>query len=403
MSESSFQSSAPAAAPPPQSHIPFSARLAFVFGFVMIVAVMGSFTPQIATRLAYSWNIGVERAKLEVARQFLADHPSSEQRIVQVTKAVAPSVVGIHVSTSGSLGSPAAPRSGRGMLTTGGGSGVIVDAQKGYILTNFHVIDDAHYIWVRLSDGRGFNAEIVGYDTSADLAVLRIDADELTDIAWGDSRRAAVGEQVVAIGSPYGLPQTVTSGIISATERYLTSLVARGMRRDLRPIPQDFLQTDAAINAGNSGGPLVNMDGQLIGICTKIISDGLGNSGIGFAIPSFTAERIYEEIISYGEVKHGWLGVELDTVSDFESRQMNQRSPRGAVIRRLVRGNSPAREAGLQNGDIILRWGETEINDPLHLSHLTVLTKPDTKVAAEIFRRGEYLTIEITIGTRPAY
>ena len=395
--------------PPPQRPVPLLARLAFLFGFILIVAVMVAFTPQIAKQIAYSWNIGVERAKLEVAQEFLADNPlaHSQQRVVLVAKAVAPSVVGVHVITSRSPEGSAAVRGGRGgvgMLVSDLGSGVIVDVPEGegYILTNFHVIENALYIFVRLSDGREFEAEVIGRDRSADLAVLRIEADDLTAISWGNSRQVAVGEQVVAIGSPYGLSQTVTSGIISATERYSTTLTARAGRRGVRPIPQDFLQTDAAINPGNSGGPLVDMNGKLIGICTKIVTmNGGGNSGIGFAIPSFTAERIYEEIVSHGEVRHGWLGVELDTVSDFEARRMNQQRPKGAVVRNLFRGSTPAREAGLQNGDIILRWEETEITDPLQLSHLTVLTKPGTKVEVEVFRQGEWLTLEITIGTRP--
>ena len=391
--------------PSPSRERPVSllARLAFIFGSILTVAVMVAFTPQIAKHIAYAWNIGVERAKLDVARQFLADNPLSlsEQRIALVAKAVSPSAVGIHVITSRFYEGAAGLRNGRSMLAADVGSGVIVDAQEGYILTNFHVIENAHFISVRLSDGREFEAEVIGYDRFADLAVLRIDAEHLEALPWGDSRQVAVGEQVVAVGSPFGLHQTVTAGIIGATENYSTMLV-RGTRRGGQPTPQDFLQTDAAINPGNSGGPLVNMNGKLIGICTKIITmDGGGNSGIGFAIPSFTAERIYEEIVSRGEVKHGWIGIDMDRVTAMEARQMEQKKPMGVVVRSLMRGNTPARQAGLQSGDVILRWGETEIVDPLHLTHLTVLSKPGTVVAIEIFRKGELMTLEITIGTRP--
>ena len=375
----------------------------FVLGSILIVASMVLYTPPIAKHIAYSWNIGVERARAEVARQFLADHPLGEQRVVWVARAVAPSVVGLRVISNNALeGYTRRGGRGTGMLVSDIGSGVIVDDREGYILTNYHVIENAYIILVRLSDGREFEAEVVGQDSAADLAVLRIDAEDLEAIPWGDSRQVAVGEQVVAIGSPYGLQQTVTAGIISATERYSATLTARGTRRGARPIPQDFLQTDAAINPGNSGGPLVDMNGKLIGICTKIIAmDGGGNSGIGFAIPSFTAERIYEEIVSFGEVQHGWLGIEMGDVTAFEARQMEQTRPKGVIVTNLIRGHSPARDAGLQRGDIIVRWNETEVNDPLHLAHLTVLTRPGTSVQIEIFRRGVFLTLDIIIGIRP--
>jgi S1-C subfamily serine protease len=291
---------------------------------------------------------------------------------------------------------------GSEILEAGAGSGVIVDAEEGYILTNFHVVADAHVILVRLNDGREIEAEIVGRNRAVDLAVLRIDMEDLVAIPWGDSRQAAVGEQVLAFGSPYGYQQTVTTGIISATERYNDMLVTRGMGR-ARPIPQELLQTDAAINPGNSGGALVDMNGKLIGICTAIIStDRGGSSGISFAIPSFTAKQIYEEIVSRGETKYGWIGIgRLENVTSYEARLMNQKKPMGAIIRGFGRRASPAKEAGLQERDIILRWGETKITNALHLIHLVTLTKPGTKETVEVFRDGEILTFEITVGVRP--
>jgi S1-C subfamily serine protease len=280
------------------------------------------------------------------------------------------------------------------------GSGVIVDS-RGYILTNHHVVASAQEIRVQLSDGRIVNAELIGQDRVIDLAVLRINANNLRAIDWGDSRNVAVGERVLAIGSPYGLQQTFTAGIVSATERYNAARVIRGPRRSATVFPHAFLQTDAAINPGNSGGALVDMNGKLIGICTSIISaDDGGNSGIGFAIPSFTAKHIYEEIMLFNETRRGWIGVRPDELIWYDAHQIGQERPKGAIIIGFWTG-SPAFTAGLRRNDIILRWGETEIKCPLHLVHLVTLTEPGTIVPVEIFRRGEIFTFEITVGSRP--
>ena len=394
--------------PPEQSpirgnNVSLSERLVFIFGFITVIAITASFTPQMAKKVAYSWNIGVERAKAEVAKEFISENPLPEQRIAWVAKAVAPSVVGIRVYTSGPSEEYSPLRGSRGSIDTDIGSGIIIDAQEGYVLTNYHVIANAYVIYVQLSDGREVEAEIVGRDRWVDFAVLRIAPDDLEAIEWGDSRQIAVGERVLAIGNPYGLQQTVTSGIISATERIQPTQAMQETRRGGNLFSHEYLQTDAAINPGNSGGALVDMDGKLIGICTAIISaDRGGNSGLGFAIPSYTAKNVYDKIVLYGKVKHGWIGAILDPVTPVESRQMDQKKPMGAVVTNFARsGSSPARDAGIQRGDIVLRWGETEINDPLHLIHLITFTEPGTKVMVEIFRKGEHSTLEITVGERP--
>ena len=376
----------------------------FLVGFTLIIAAAVTFTPEIAKKIAYSWNIGAERARAEIARQFLEEHPFPEQRTAMVVRAVTPSVVGIHVIAPRVPDGTSPIRSGPAVLAANVGSGVIVNAQEGHILTNYHVITEAHHIRVLLSDGREAEAEVIGRDRALDLAVLRIVADDLEAITWGDSRQVLVGEQVVAIGSPYGLRQTVTSGIISATERSNPAIVSRGQRRGARQITREFLQTDAAINPGNSGGPLVDMNGRLIGICTAIIAmETGGNSGIGFAIPSFTAERIYEEILVQGEVQHGWLGVVLSDVTLFQARQLHQDRPMGTVIEDFSDRDSPARNAGLQRGDLIVRWGDTVINDTRHFTHLVAITRPGTTASIEIIRDGKTLTLEVTVGTRPTY
>jgi S1-C subfamily serine protease len=402
----------PTIAQPPQISEPphFGQRFAFIVASILIIAVMVAFTPQLAKQIAYAWNIGIEQAKAKAAKQFLQDNPYSEQRIAWVAKAVTPSVVGVRTLESKMPEIPFDARRVRGGLDgfvfgEGTGSGVIIDPLQGYILTNNHVIENAHLIFVRLSDGREVEAKLIGRDSSVDLAVLQIDENDLEAIEWGDSRQVAVGEQVVAIGSPYKLYQTVTSGIISATERLNAPLTVQGIRRGSRLGQNEYLQTDAAINFGNSGGALVDMNGKLIGICTSIISvpndnGGGGNRGIGFAIPSFTAKCIYDEIVSFGKIRHGWIGVRLEDVTSYDAQLMNQKKPTGAVVERFT-GNSPARRARLQVGDVILRWGETEITNSLHLIHLVTLTQPGTTETVEVFRNGEILQRTISVGMRP--
>ena len=388
--------------PPLEKPVSLAGRAAFILGFVLIAGATVLHLPQIAQQIAYSWNIGAERAKAAVSREFLADNPLSAQRISWVAKSVLPGVVGIEVITSQPIDSGRYRRGNPSVLATEIGSGIIVNAEEGHVLTNHHVIEDAQAIYVRLSDGREIEAEVIGGDRLVDFAVLRITADDLEAVPWGDSRQVVVGEQVVAIGSPFGLRQTVTSGIISATERNPTAQAVQRARRWGQPVIHDYLQTDAAINFGNSGGALVDMNGKLIGICTMVITaEHGGSSGIGFAIPSYTAKQIYEKIILYGRVQHGWIGVDIAEVNTNESLQMKQRTPRGAVVRNFSSGDSPARNAGLQRGDIILHWGTTEIKNPLHLIHLVTLTKPETTESIEVYRGGEILKLEITVGERP--
>jgi S1-C subfamily serine protease len=198
-----------------------------------------------------------------------------------------------------------------------------------------------------------------------------------------------VGDQVVAIGNPYGLGQTVTSGIISATERYNP---ISGKTR-----VQEFLQTDAAINPGNSGGGLFNLRGELIGINTMIFSETGGNLGIGFAIPSVLAKKVCEEIIKNGKIQHGWLGIAM---SPAPRRDYEPKTPRGVTVSGFFPA-SPAKDGGMKDGDIILRWSKKEINNPLELSHQIILATPGTTETVEVLRHTEVLQLQITLGTRP--
>ncbi|MDR0338242.1 MAG: trypsin-like peptidase domain-containing protein [Planctomycetaceae bacterium] len=375
-SQTTFRRSFPPPPPASPSSIPYRRRISFLsLGLIFLVGVL--IIPWLAEETVYSLNRGAERAKAEIARQLLAELPEPERRIPWVAKVVAPCVVGIR--TLATIG-----EDGIGMDV---GSGVIVDSQ-GYILTNQHVVANARAIMVRLNDGRVIEAKPIGQDQATDLAILKVRETNLDAITWGDSRQIEVGDQVVAIGNPYNLEQTVTSGIISATERY-NPIPSR------RWIHQAFLQTDAAINPGNSGGALVNLKGELIGINTAIFSETGGNMGIGFAIPSFLAKKVYEEILKYGEMKHGWLGLYMAP-----SPNLQANSPRGVTVTGFL-PQSPARDAGLRIGDIILRWNETDINDPLQLSHLVVLSRPGEKATVEIVRNDKTIKIDIILGVRP--
>src|SRR5579864_9495881 len=222
------------------------------------------------------------------------------------------------------------------------GSGVIFDARSGYIVTNAHVVENATEITVTLQDGRDLKADVVGSDTPSDVAVLKVKPDGLSQIPLGDSSRAEVGDFVVAIGNPFGLQHTVTSGIISGLSR-------SGINPDGY---EDFIQTDASINPGNSGGALVNLRGELIGINTAILSRSGGNMGIGFAIPVNMARSVMEQLVRYGAVHRGQLGVNMSTVTPAIAHSLGLASAIGALVSQVVEG-SPADKAGLRVGDVI--------------------------------------------------
>jgi serine protease Do len=272
---------------------------------------------------------------------------------------------------------------------TGLGSGVIVDP-SGYILTNNHVIRGADEIKVTLFDKREFRGKVIGTDPKTDLAVVKIDAKDLPYIELGDSDKLKVGELVIAIGNPYGLNQTVTMGIVSATGRANVGIADY----------EDFIQTDAAINPGNSGGALVNAKGELVGINTAIFSTTGGYQGIGFAIPSNMAKAVMEQLIKNKKVIRGWLGVSIQALTPDMKKHFGLKEDRGVVINQIFE-NSPAEKAGLKEEDIILQYNGKDITDPTQLRNLVANTPPGKEVELKVFRDGKVFSVKVTIEELP--
>jgi serine protease Do/serine protease DegQ len=280
---------------------------------------------------------------------------------------------------------PARPQKRR---TQSLGSGVIVDAEQGYILTNFHVIERASEITVTLRDGRHFSASLIGADPESDVAVIRIpgDPEALTELPLADSDQLAVGDFVVAIGNPFGLGQTVTSGIVSALGR--TGLGIEGY--------EDFIQTDASINPGNSGGALVNLRGELVGLNTAIIAPGGGNVGIGFAIPINMAGEIMQQLIEFGDVSRGRLGVTAQDLTPDLAQAFDTATTRGTIIAQIEAG-SPADKAGLAVGDIILAINGRTIDSSADVRNRVGLMRVGSSVDITILRENREQTLRVTL------
>ena len=258
------------------------------------------------------------------------------------------------------------------------GSGVIVDAERGYVMTNHHVVNNAEKLIVTLADRRSFDAELVGSDEGTDIALLRIEADNLTALAFGDSEKIEVGDFVLAIGNPFGIGQTVTSGIVSALGR--TGLNVGGY--------EDFIQTDASINPGNSGGALVDLDGKLVGVNSAIMTPAGGNVGIGFAVPAAMAREIMDQLIEYGEVRRGQLGIHIQDVTPSIAEALNLDAAVGALVSQVVPG-SAADEAGIQAGDVILAIDGRPVEDGSGLRNMIGLMRLGTDMEITYIRDGE--------------
>lgn len=277
----------------------------------------------------------------------------------------------------------------RERMETSLGSGVIVSPQ-GYVLTNNHVIKDADEIQVALSDGRSIQAKLVGTDPDTDLAILQIDVDHPVVITLGDSDKLRVGDVVLAIGNPFGVGQTVTSGIVSATHRSMLGISTY----------ENYIQTDAAINPGNSGGALINAYGQLIGINTAIYSKSGGSQGIGFAIPVNLAKDVMTQIIQYGIVQRGWLGIAIQDITPQLAESFKLDSPNGVIVTNLIR-NGPADEAGLDRGDVITRIDDKPVDNTYELLNTVSQVKPGTTVVIEGVRKGKKFQKKATVIQRP--
>ncbi len=362
---------------------------------VLIALVVILASPYLVEQIQFAVTRGHQRALSETARELLADLPEEANRYRIVAQSIEPSVVGVEVVRMVDPSEVADEwshlfRRSPMLRTAGEGSGVIVD-QSGYLITNFHVIGQATDVTVRLSDGRTVRSvEVVGVDPLTDIAVLKIEASGLTAAPWGDRETVEVGDPVLAVGNPFGLARTVTAGIISAKGR-------RGVVRDLNY--QDFLQTDAAVNPGNSGGPLVDMKGRIVGINTAIVGEAY--RGISFAIPSHLAREVYQRLKETGKVARGWLGVQMQPLTESLADRLGLESTRGALVAGVV-NDSPAEAAGVQPGDVILQWNDEEISDPSDLSLAVAGTEIGSEATVVVVRGGEERELTVEVGERPS-
>jgi serine protease Do len=357
-----------------------------------------------ATQIAYSQHRQAAAVRPEPAVPVapLASPAELSRTFTTVAKMIKPAVVNIDIvekpkrqamnEGGGFPMIPGFPQFGQSkpQPKRGSGSGVIINAD-GYILTNNHVAGEADEIKVKLSDGREFKARRVGTDPETDLALIKIDAGNLPFAKLGDSDKLEQGEWVIALGSPFGLEQTMTAGIVSATQR------------DLRAGPYDsYIQTDASINPGNSGGPLVNMSGEVIGINTMIFSRSGGSEGIGFAIPSNLAKKVEAQLASKGKVSRGYLGVNLQDLTPVMARNFGYEGGEGAVVGDVASATSPAAKAGLRSGDVITEFNGNPVKSPRQLTQLVGDAAVGKAVPLKYVRDGKVNSTTITLGERPA-
>ncbi|MCY2932405.1 MAG: Do family serine endopeptidase [Planctomycetota bacterium] len=382
---------------------------AALLGVAMYVTV--AFGPAWVGRVAYA----VESGKAEAARANLAELSKKDQVSVlfrEVAKVTMPAVVEVRVTKwvrqpdpnemlrrffddqenpfRGRLPDRGSDQQAPRFRAMGLGSGVIVDAKNGYIVTNNHVVDGADEVEVVLADKRKFETQWVRTDPASDLAIVKIQPDRLDEIPLGDSDAIQVGDLVLAIGAPRGLPQTLTSGIISA----------KGRNTGDAQTYQNYIQTDAAINKGNSGGPLVNMRGEVVGINNLIASYSGGNEGIGFAIPSNMVKGVLKQLVETGKVVRGFLGVQIQDVDELLAKDLKLSDTSGSLVSLVVK-DSPADKGGLQVGDFITHVNGVKIRDTNHLRNMVADIHPGAAVEVQLIRDGKAETRKVTLREKP--
>ncbi len=338
--------------------------------------------PLAIERYQYAATRGRVAAEFEKASEILAGLPLNDVSMAfeLVAQKIRPSVVSVRAEG-------VEDRAGR-TTGSGQGSGVIMSTD-GYLLTNAHVVNGASRILIGLHDRRQFEGQLIGIDVLSDLAVIRINAGGLYAAEWGDSDRLRVGSMVWAVGSPYGLEQTVTSGILSARER-----------GDATDRNREYLQTDAAVNPGNSGGPLVNALGQVVGINTSIFGDQF--QGISFAIPSASARFVFDQLINNGKVNRSFLGIQPGPVDHDSMTQLSLPDLHGALIEDIPLGG-PASHSDLRLGDVIRTWDGREVKTYNMLFRFIEMTDPAQPIDVEIYRNGEPMTLQVRVGSRDKF
>ncbi|MHB8520020.1 MAG: DegQ family serine endoprotease [Limisphaerales bacterium] len=378
-------------------------RAALLGGTALSVVTALAFTP----RAHANDNSQAAPVRLEVNDSPVARNGKFTTSFAPMVKKVSPSVVKVSVTaklTPTALSGPDtpdlhrffgegensqdSPRQFRAPKQHGVGSGVIV-TKDGYILTNNHVVEGADDIKVALDDGSEFSARVIGRDPQTDIAVLKIDARGLPFLTLADSDKIEVGDVVLAVGNPFGIGQTVTSGIISAKGRATLGLDY-----------EDFIQTDAAINPGNSGGALVDTDGRLIGINTAILSHSGGNQGIGFAVPTNLARWVMESLVKNGRVERGFLGVNIQDLTPRLAKEFRLDHDNGALVSEVT-PQSPADKAGLKNGDVIVEFNGKPVTDSRHLKLQVGATLPGSSLPIKIIRDGDRKTLQVTVRALP--
>jgi len=363
------------------------------WGFLIVLAILSLAAclvygiPYVAERTGYAWEAGRARAASEALARLdkkgIIDEASALFR--EATVAVAPAVVNVNTehAVAGRMG----------VREFDLGSGVVIDKENGFIVTNHHVVKGADDISVKLGRGSAMPAHLVGADPQTDLAVIQVRGPLPVAAQWGDSDALDVGDWVLAIGSPFALDRTVTAGIVSATGR-------NNLRNVGDNVYQDFIQTDAAINPGNSGGPLVDLRGKVVGINTALLGETGGFQGIGLAISSTMAKRVVEQLIKQGRVSRGYLGILMDPLDEASASKLGLKASHGIVVKNID-PESPAAAAGLRIGDVLVGLDGKEVDDLLAFRNRIASTPSGTKVPVDFFRDGKQQSVEVTVGELP--